>query len=347
MKKKGLSILVALALVLPLVLALPVYAAEEGSVTGQFGINVAPTVDSASLTATAMTPQTEYTVSVQVSDADTINDLSTVVLKVWYDSDGGTPSEGEFDGQSADVQSCAVITWTADDPGGTTYTGSAALTPAGTTWSLGASTLPAKGGGANPGDFGDTTFTFQFVFTVGKVATETPGSDIWQIAAKATDTMSQTGWNNDGEGSSVNYYGEITVPAATVDWGSMKAGTDFNGTGSQQALGVTVSYVANGNYDKKVKSGASWSGSTYTGNLDATGACGSAQQFALRADDTATYNVSTAVLVDTTGVSIDAAGTQTSEAGDSVAAMNLWLKLASTFNSDTYSGTITYSIVNR
>jgi len=341
--------LVALALVLPLVLALPVYAATEGSVTGEFGINVAPTVDSVSLTQTAMDPQAAYTVSVQVSETDTINDLGTVVLKLWYDSDGGTPTEGDFDGQSANVQSCAVITWTADDPGGTTYTGSAALTPAGTTWSLGASTLPVKGGGpTDPGDFGDTTFTFSFTFTVGKVATETPGSDIWQIAAKATDTMSQTGWNNDGEGSSVNYYGEITVPGATtVNWGSMKAGTDFNGTDSQQALGVTVSYVANGNYDKKVRAGATWSGSTYTANLDDTGSCGSAQDLALRADDSATYNVSTAVLVDTAGVSIDATGTQTSEAGVSVAAMNLWLKLASTFNSDTYSGTITYAIVNR
>lgn len=342
MLRKGLFLLLALVLALPMVSALPVYAASEGDVTSQFGVNAAPTVDSVSLTPPAMTPQTEYTVSVQVSDADTINDLGTVVLKLWYDADGGTPIEGEFDSQAANVQNCAVITWTADAPGGTTYTGSAALTPEPTTWELGSCTLPTKGGGPNPGDFGSTSFTFQFVFTIGKVATESASPANWQIAAKATDTMSQNDWNKDGEGAAMNFYGEITVPTATADWGGLAPGTDF--AGAQEALGVTVSYVANGAYDKKVKSGATWSGGTYTADLDDTGACDAAQDLALKADDTAT--LADAELVDTTGVVIDDNGSQTTEDTDDVTTMNLWLKLADTFDKDTYSGTITYIIAN-
>jgi len=53
------------------------------------------------------------------------------------------------------------------------------------------------------------------------------------------------------------------------------------------------------------------------------------------------------VLVDSVGVIIDNTGTETGEGGAEVTTNNLWLKLASTFNPDTYSGVITYMIANR
>ena len=89
-----------------------------------------------------------------------------------------------------------------------------------------------------------------------------------------------------------------------------------------------------------MKSNASWGGSS---SLDSTGACASPDEFALRADDTATLG--TAELVDTSGVIIDNTDGQTTEDGDEVTANNLWLKLASTFSAGTYnSGVITYII---
>jgi len=265
------------------------------------------------------------------------------VLKLWYDIDGGTPLEAEYDTETANDQNVAVITWIADDPGGTTYTGSAALAPAATTWSLDASTLPEDPGGPS-NDFDLTTFTFVFTLTVGKVATETTGSDSWQIAAKATDNIPQTDFNYDADGAAMNWYGEITVPAATVDWGQLPGGIDFTDTGAQEAIGVTITYIANGAYDEKVSSSATWTGGTYTTTLDATGVVSSAQQFALKADDTATY--ASAILVDAAGVTIDDTGTQTTEAGDAVTTNNLWIKLATSFNKDTYTGTITYILTN-
>ena len=54
-----------------------------------------------------------------------------------------------------------------------------------------------------------------------------------------------------------------------------------------------------------------------------------------------------AVQVDTSGVSIDATGTITSENGNTISTNTLWLKTADTFGIDTYSGSITYIIADR
>ena len=113
------------------------------------------------------------------------------------------------------------------------------------------------------------------------------------------------------------------------------------GVPSEKALGVTITYISNGNYDEKVKSSTTWGGSS---TLDPTGVCANPNEVALKADDTGT--LTSAVLVDTTGVAIDESGTQTTETGDNAANNTLWLKLASTFTKGAYSGTITYIIAD-
>lgn len=317
----------ALAILLLVTLMWPSYAfaAESGDVTGQFAVGQPPTVDSVSLAQTSMVPQTSYTVSVQVSDADTLNDLTTVAFKIWYDNNGGTPLQSEYDSAAANTQSCAIITWT-------NGSGFAISSGATTSWALGACTAPVLTG---------TTGSFSFIFTPGKVAYETPGLDKWQLAAKATDVAAGTGWNFDAEGALMNWYGQITVPAASVNWGTLAGGTDFAAT--SKPLGSTINFISNGDYAEHVRSTAAWSGASQTANLDAAGVCTTAQQFALKADDSST--LATAVLLGTTGTPIDSGG-RTNEAGLNETAMNLWVKLAATFAPDSYQGTITYSIVN-
>ena len=194
----------------------------------------------------------------------------------------------------------------------------------------------------------DLTGEFQFKFTVGKVATETTGSANWQIAAKVTDDSSETafGYDTDTATNDMNWYGEILVPAATVNWGTVHPGMAFaEGSPSEKAVGVTIKYISNGAYDEKVKSSATWAGApSGTATLDATGACATANQFALKADDTGTLPVNG--LVNTTGITIDDSGTQTAEAGHAVTLNTLWLKLAPTFTKATYTGTISYIIAD-
>jgi hypothetical protein len=411
-REAGRALGFLLAILLLAANAIPALAATQGDVTGTFGINATPSVTSVTLTDTSLTPQSSYTITVAVSDADTIDDIQTVVMKLWYDSNGGTPNEAEFNGANADAKNAAVLTWTKSGQSAV----APVLTPGSTSWNLESYTVPSSSG-----DFTGTTFTWSYTVKIGKVATETAlGTDKWQIGAKATDAGTASHFAYDSTNASMNWYGEVSVPSATVNWGTVSPGTDFGGTNSQQALVVTVTYVANGAYDEKVKSSATWNGSSYAvvsgthdggqnqamltdsgadfvtagvaagdivhnttdgssgtitavtattvtatlaggsdndwdngdaysitvyqATLDSSGNTSSRNQFAIKADDSATLG--SAVLVDSTGVAIDISGVQTSEAGDGEPSNNLWLRLANSFAKDTYSGTISYIIAN-
>ena len=111
----------------------------------------------------------------------------------------------------------------------------------------------------------------------------------------------------------------------------------------EEALGVTVNYISNGAYDEKVKSSATWTG-VPSGTATLSADAGAANEFALKADDSGT--LTSAVIVDATGVTIDDTGALTEEAGGDVTTNTLWLKLNATFTKAVYSGTITYIIAD-
>jgi hypothetical protein len=281
-----------------------------------------PTVNSVTLTDTSMSPQMEYTASVNVSHGGGKAGLDTLVLKVYYDSNGGTPTDAEAEGQTADTQNCAILTWTESSD---TF----AIEPSSsTTWSLGTCSSPAS----LPGDF-------TFVFTPGKVASQTTGSAVWQIWAKATDDVSQTDTGYDDTPPAMNWYGEVTVDTPSVDWGTVDLGSVFS---DNPQTDISVTYICNGTYDQQVKSDGSWSGSGVSITLDAAGIPG-VKEFSMKADDTAVLG--SAVLVSTSYVTIDS-GSQTGEAGNVESTYTLWLKLgASGIPAVTYNGTIYYQIV--
>jgi len=326
---KLLAIMVAAAMLLTLV---PTVAlADEDSLSGTFSVNAPPSVTSVTLTETAMTPQTEYSVTVAVSDADNLADLNTVVLKVWYDNDAGNPTVGEYDSAAADTQTCAIITYTLS---GDTF----AIDPsASTTWALGTGTP------FDAGEKATTTGDCVFVFTPGKVATQTTGSANWQVAAKATDSGSQTGFNYDATpGATMAWYGEVSVNPASIDFGTLVAGTVFADCTPQTVYDTSgVNYIANGAYDEKVKATSAWGTATLEPVETAPGSM-TADTFSLKADDTATLG--TAEMVDTTGVIIDNTDGQTTEDGDDVDTNTLWIQLASSFTAGQYDGTIYYII---
>lgn len=333
--KKLLS-MIGVLIMLGAMLVPAVVFADAGDVAGTFSSNSLPTIEYVKLynaaggaEVTAMTPQTAFDVKVKVADADLKADLTTIVVKIYYDNDTEGTTEAEYTAISAgNAQTAIIITWTE----GATFV----LTEEeGSSWVLGTCIEP----GTLAGDF-------EFKFTVGKVATEAAGgvADDWQIAAEVTDDSSATAWAADSDGSTMTWYGELSVAEpATVAWGTIKAGLDFIDADADATVDGAVTYISNGAYDEKVKTSTPWSP---TADLDDTGACETAQQFALRADDTGAYNTESCPLVNTTGVVIDDAGAQTAEAGVAGGTNTLWLKLASTFTKADYSGTITYIIAN-
>jgi len=326
LKRKIFSVLFALVLIVSFSPVAAVYADEEG--WGEFETKAA-TVEVTFATG-SMTPLVEVTVTanVTVDSSLTLADLTEVKFKVYYDTTGATDVT-EFDAKTASHTECGIITWTPTN----TFTEDFASS---TSWAKGTCVTPT---------LSNSTGNFSFVFTPGKVATETAGAYRWVLAAKATCTLSADGFGYDSTPPTMNAYSSLAIaPAVSVDWGIVHAGMDFGESDpSEEAIGATITIISNGDYSLKAKSSSVWTGASDNATLDAGGTCSSAQEFALKADDDGTLD---GAVVLTTSAQDIATGTITTESGFDYASAALWLKLASTFSDDTYSGTITYSVSN-
>jgi len=284
-----------------------------------YSVNVAPTVGTITISPSSMTPQEQWTnITVPVTDSDTLADVNEVYVEVFYDSAGNDPTAPG----TADVQTCAILTWTR---GGSPVW---FLAPASTTWQI-------NTGGCSAGSDSATTDNWVFSFKVGKVATHSPGSDDWDIYAKATDSISQTGDNylRDVE---MNWYGEITVETSTVSWGIVSPGCS-----NETSPVVNITYICNGNYAEQVKTSQNWTSASGNVTLNTTGNPGTGE-FSPKADDDDT--LTDAVQVLSASYTTFDTGTQTSEAGNPENNNHLWLSLGLDIPVDTYSGTIYFGI---
>lgn len=188
-----------------------------------------------------------------------------------------------------------------------------------------------------------STGTFEFHFKPGKVATETPGTEKWHIYAKADDGGGTLG-SNTQQDRTMNWYGEVSIDPATIDFGDVAPGVVDN-----QSPNFVLTNIANGTYQLQLKTVATWTGdsTSWTLSLSADNTPGNAE-LALEADDdanTAGAQVVTDAYVLYTGHAADAG--PTTEAGAEESINTLWLTLGSTgIVADTYSENIYYQILN-
>ena len=320
--KKILSLVLILAVVLAMVLPLAV-SAGPGDVGGSFDASNEAPVAGTITSSSPMTPQAEWsTITVPVSDANTIADIKQVQVNFVYDSDKSHQGAG-----TAAAATCAIFTWTRT--GGFVLTG-----PTSTTWAINAA------GCSKPTDTltsGDWVFSFK----VGKVATVTTGSSGWDIYAVATDTADATS-NNHLYDQAVNWYGEISTSGGPLNWGSTALGSGF-ADGTNEKNSISATYISNGNYNEQVESAGTWTGTnSQTATFDATGICSSTNSFSLKAWRDTTF--ASAVQVTTTGANLSTSGSITSENGSAITTNSLWLKIASHFTIATYTGNVTYMI---
>ena len=351
------SMVLVFTLLLVFTLTVPVFA--DGEVTGTFGTTEAPQITSLVVydagttdVAASLTPTQQYDVSITVTDADGIGELDNILLRFWYDYSGSGAEYTQSDFNAATMISNNAriqFTWNRDTNTAAMYDGFSA-----TTWQLVSSTLPEE---TFLSDSENTSFTFVFRVQISKVAAEAIDGNVWQIAARVTDSGDMVAYLHNGGGTPgvvCNWYGEISVPESyTVDWGDIPPGTDFSNESAREFVNETINFLSNGNYSKQIKSGTSW---TRTGGGDPavlSDDAGSANTFALKALFGA-EDYSSAVSVPATGdfVSLDDTATYTSEYGTHYEAyefvlQNLYIKLNDTFNQGIYSGTIMYGIANR
>lgn len=315
---------VTIRFILLSMLVVPVSLADEATTASKFMIGDAPPSGLSISAPATMTPQVDTTISVGVSDSDGMGDVNLIRIVFFYtDLPDGTVPGG------ADPQTCAFLTWTR---GGSPEWDISAGTDGSSPWSINEGTKPADD---------DTTGTWVFSFKPGAVATQTvSGNSRWRIYASVTTADAGPVDGYYGGEVQMNWYGEIAVNTALVDWGSVDKGSDFE---ANKVTGVSVTYIANGDYDGQIKSAATWTGAS----LDPGGNCGNPSEFALKANDEDGYGGGPhgAHLVGTSRLTIYDAGEQTGVNGYELNTNTLWLKVAADFDKGAFEGTITYIIV--
>lgn len=340
--RKVLRLLLAAAVVVAslLVALMPraTDAATEGTVTGQFGVNLGElTVTSVTLynsddnaTAISMDPTSTYVARVSVTHNSTLSFLDKIEVTAYHDADGtynvaNVPADGH-------AQNGVVMTWDGSD-NWTLDDGTS------TTWAI------VDAGCDDPAVLGaQNTYVFKFKFTVGTVAKESDGAAEWHLYAKAWDTSAATedAYQEDLE---MNWYGAITVSLSSgtnLTFGNLALGA----TNSASTNTVNGTYISNGAYDRNIRTAGTWNGATYTVPLDgAYDGSPDNGEFCLEADDDS--DIAGAIAVQTGYVAIADTGTITAEAGDAANGMTAWMTLASTgVAADTYTGTVYYQISN-
>lgn len=218
----------------------------------------------------SLTPQKEYYFKFDILEYDTFEDVQSVEI-VFYN----TTSALTTDPSTTTDGAVAVFEWhrgeaytTAGAMGlSTTSAGVRTIsnTLSGITWEVTNSTAPALDG-ANS----STEVAFEVSFKISKVAEE--GTNNWQFGYIIKDgllNLSETAIVSNvaiAEGSSpdassfaysMDWYGEIEVPASGISWTAISPGMAFDDAASLQTSGA-VKYIANGDYFEKVQVTEVW-----------------------------------------------------------------------------------------
>ena len=334
-----MKLVIAIAIAAVLLVAPAAYADTGGTTTGQFGaagatpevtdIEIYNDIGCTDIT-TSMNPLTQYYANVDVSLANNLRHLQTVRVTLYYDIDGDhSPVPG-----SGDIHDCAILTCTVGD------------TPV---WSIdagGSGSWAIVSDNCTQPNLDTTTGSWVFAFNVGIVARETPagGDDDWDAEGKAIRNVSQFGVDY-VYGKEMNWYGEISVGAALVDWGEVPLGlTSDNATANPQTAGVT--YIANGDYNEEVSS-TDWTGTTQNVTLNTTGTepLTNPGEFGLKASWHNVLADNVTVTENPAYATIRSDQAITDETGNIESSNSLWLSLSTSgIAPETYSGTIWYRI---
>jgi hypothetical protein len=219
------------------------------------------------------------------------------------------------------------------------------------TWDFGTSTTWElhEAGCTHPGSLEANSGDWIFAFKPGTVAKENTGAAMWNVQGYAKN---RTDGKNDDlyvRNKNMMWYGDITVNTTSVDWGPVPLGLTFGGAENPET-GISVTYIANGDYYENVNSSENWTGETSSEivALDVTGGNPplADSQFALKGNDTSDNG--TYVTVKTSYEHINLLEEMTEEIGNDEPANTLWLSLSEAgITPDIYDGEIHYQIENR
>ena len=301
--------------------ALPAMA-DTTSSEGSFDLsNAAPSVTRIYLNTPTgvMTPQVDNRLEIDISDANTLNDISEIQVIIKTNTTGT--------GDSDSVTDKATYRWTP--------TGNWSLVgPTNSTWGFDSSLYMYP-------DLDATAETWLLYFIPGKVARE---SNTWDIYVKVTDKGGLTG-DNISWGHTMVWYGEISAEDTSYSFGDIGLGETNKNISTPSDHNIDVKTISNGNYKLSSKSGnwskgSDWAVLDWDGTLDAG-------HFALKVDGSG--DVSTSNYVSTSSEPItdySNVNAPTAETGDTKEIYQ-WISVATSgLLPGTYSGTYYVQIAN-
>ena len=348
MKKRILTLVMMLALVVALMPATVFAAGVTGSVTSN---NNAPAITSVTLqtaggTGTAaMTPQTEFLLQIVATDDNTIDDIATIDIWVYHDTTvgAGTPP--------------GTPTWDSDD--GVIYK----WTKSGDVWSMENGSITTSWAittvnSVTPADMTGTSGTWKLSFTPGKLAVETTVSDTdeWNFKVTVTDAAAATASDSSELLNAMAAYSSIATDVGSITFG-----------GAGIALGTTTYITTPGDYNFATQvlsndayalqsnTTTTWTTGSDTITLDPSGTPDAAGEFALNIDDAGTVSsLTTPQPVTTSAANItdhaaDARVATAASANETTADQDFYMSLklySQGIPVGTYSGTITMTVVN-
>lgn len=280
LRKLGIILTIALCITLASIQGLSVLASNGGDIDGDFttnNYNNRASIDNFNLldangpleSGESLSPNSSVTAQVTVNNPDTIGDLNSIQFFFYYDTTVATPSGAltlDLDSATNASGTQFLAAWS--------HTSEAIEVVSNgddSSWSITAFTAPSISA-----DYESLSFTFEFEFTVSKVANFTESED-WYFGTVMTDGRNslESGVDGDaitdkglviGTGSSstvspsgfdMNFYGEIILGQTTLSWPSVEAGDSF-ASASNSAVVSGTKYIANNTYETNIKSPDSW-----------------------------------------------------------------------------------------
>jgi len=323
-------------------------ALATGGVTGSVTVsNTAPTLTSVTLQdsdksteASSMTPLTSYVVEIVANDLNTIDDIETIDIYIFYDEGAG--GDGVFTG-AFDPDERAIYNWTKTDDVWSIVPGDVTST----TWTITVDDC------VTPGNFGLTQGEWNLVFTPGKLAVEADGTaDEWDIYVKVND---QTAGNDTSTiySKAMTAYSEITMDPTTIDFGTLALGaTAAIATPADHIVSTNI--IANDAHALGIMSAGTWVVGADSITLNTSGTPDAAGEFSLRIDDAATDGIPTtpqAVTGSNVTITEHASDARTATTGGNEVTtdVDLYMSLVlftSGIDIGEYSGLITFSVTN-
>ncbi len=325
---------------------------------GQFSIgNVAPNVQSLTLyesdhttTTTTMNPTNSYWLDIEITDANSIDDVASITVKLFYDTNAGTVGT---EPDSTDSKNYVILKYTRSAGSGTSGSwefvdegGNGQGTSYGS-WQIVDS--------EDPTDWTATSGTFSVEFKVGKVAHEADGTnDDWDIKITAEDSASNSG-SNSGSSYSMQWYGEISAGDASFDFGSTSLGSTDVAIVTPSDHNVDLTVISNGNYKIQVKASDAtgsndyWVGNNFGGHANIVTSDPGSGEIRLKVDDDSDHTSGLVTIPPQSQGYADWLTSQTGpteESGDTVHAYMLLDIGGSGLLQDTYVGHVYFQVAN-